>query len=106
MRSNARYVGRRTAAGIARVVVMVPADRIPELKAVALAWREEAKLLLDSDLPSADQILQVHSVSRVLGIRLPIKAFATRASAAEWLATHERKMGLLRARPLRVRPQP
>ena len=53
---NERYRGVQHAVGIVRATVMVPADRIPELRALTLHWRQEAKLLLESDEPSADQI--------------------------------------------------
>lgn len=43
------------------------------------------------------QILQIHSVGRTLGLPLPVKAFQTRASAAEWR--------LLRAKLGSIRPQ-
>ena len=37
------------------MIVMGPAERIPELRPILLDWRRDAKLLLESDLPSADQ---------------------------------------------------
>ena len=40
-----------------------------------LEWHRDAKLQLESDQPSADQILQIHGVCRVLPIKLPIDAF-------------------------------
>ena len=39
------------------MIVMGPAEHIPELRPILLNWRRDAKLLLESDLPSADQIL-------------------------------------------------
>ena len=72
---NERYRDRQAAAGIVRVTVMVPADRIPHLKALTLQWRQEAKLLLEVDLPE--------------------EAFATRGSAQEWLLAHQPQLGRL-----------
>ena len=90
---NARYRALQNAVGIAKVTVMVPADRVPELRAIALHWRQDSKQLLESDRPSADQILQIHAVSRTLDIRLPVHAFETRSSAALWLLAHEKALG-------------
>lgn len=92
---NERYRGRQAAAGIVRITVMVPADRITHLKALTLQWRQEAKLLLEIDLPSADQILQIHAVCRTLGLDLPEHAFATRGNAQEWLLAHQPRLGRL-----------
>jgi len=103
---NARYHDRRVGAGILKVTVMVPAERIPELRAITLAWRREAKLLLESDLPSADQILQIHAVCRALGLRLPVEAFETRAMADQWLLAHQTRLGALRLQAPRSRPRP
>ena len=55
-----------------RITVMVPAERIPFLKALTLEWRREAKILLEQDMPTADQILQIHAVCRTLDIPLPV----------------------------------
>ena len=90
---NEFYRRRAAAAGIVMVSVRVPSVRVPELKAVALEWRREAKLLLESDLPSADQILQIHAVCRAVDQPIPPDAFETRATAAAWLHAHERKLG-------------
>ena len=90
---NERYRRRTAAAGIVAISVRVPAVRVPELKAVALEWRREAKLLLESDLPCADQILQIHAVCHALDQSVPPEAFETRATAAAWLHAHERKLG-------------
>ena len=92
---NERYRGRQAAAGIVRVTVMVPVDRIPHLKALTLQWRQEAKLLLEIDLPSADQILQIHAVCRTLGLDLPEEGFATRGNVQEWLLAHQPQLGRL-----------
>ena len=54
---NARYHDRRVGAGIAKMIVMGPAEHIPELRPILLNWRRDAKLLLESDLPSAGQVL-------------------------------------------------
>jgi hypothetical protein len=40
--ANSRYVGRRASAGIVKITVMVPADRIPELRGITLEWRRRA----------------------------------------------------------------
>ena len=90
---NEIYRRRTAAAGIVMVSVRVPSVRVAEIKAIALDWRREAKLLLESDLPSADQILQIHAVCHALGLLIPSEAFETRATAAAWLHAHERKLG-------------
>ncbi len=101
--ANARYNGRQAAAAIVKTIVFVPADRIPELRAITLAWRQEAKLLLEADRPSADQILRIHSVRRTLGLKLPVEAFETRASAAQWLLAQEPALGAARPHTRRLR---
>ena len=98
---NERYRGRQAAAGIVRITVMVPADKIQHIKALTLQWRQEAKLLLEIDLPTADQILQVHAVCRTLGLDLPEHAFTTRGDAQEWLLAHQPRLGLALHRPKR-----
>ena len=90
---NASFEKRIRADGIARFTILVPITRIPDLRALALKWRYEAKLLVESDLPAADQILRTHGVCRTQNIPLPLHAFETRNSAAEWLTKHEAKLG-------------
>jgi len=90
---NELYQRRAAAAGIVMVSVRVPSVRVPEIKAIALEWRREAKLLLESDLPSADQVLRIHAVCHTLDLTIPPEAFETRATAAAWLHAHERKLG-------------
>ena len=90
---NELYRRRTAAAGIVAISVRVPSVRVSELKAIALEWRRGAKLLLESDLPSADQILQIHAVCHALDQPIPPEAFETRATAAAWLHAHERKLG-------------
>jgi hypothetical protein len=94
-RENELYRGRQAAAGIVRISVMVPAERIPFLKALTLEWRREAKVLLEQDMPTADQILQIHAVCRTLDIPLPERAFDTRGDAQDWLLAQEPKLGQL-----------
>lgn len=94
--ANSRYVRRRASAGIVKITVMVPANRIPELRGITLEWRREAKMLLCSDQPSADQILQIHTVCRDLGVQLPLEAFTTRATAESWLLAHQPALGARR----------
>jgi hypothetical protein len=94
--ANSRYVRRRTSAGIVKITVMVPADRIPELRGITLGWRRRAKMLLLSDQPSSDQILQTHAVCRELGIQLTIEAFTMRATAESWLLAHQPALGARR----------
>ena len=89
---NTRYRDRHAAAGIMRVTVMVPAERVSQLRALTLAWRREAKMLLLSDLPTADQILEIHGVCRTLGMKLPIQAFETRFVAEQWLLTQQDRL--------------
>ena len=94
--ANSRYVRRRASAGIVKITVMVPADRIPELRGITLEWRRKAKMLLHSDQPSSDQILQIHAVCRDLRMQLPLEAFATRATAESWLLAHQPALGARR----------
>ena len=103
---NQRFHERELEVGIIKMSVHVPSDRIPDLRAITLAWRAEAKLLLESDRPSADQILQIHGVCRALGLALPVKAFETRASAGYWLLAHESKLGGRLVQLPRARPSP
>ena len=83
--SNARYTNRLTAAGLVKLNIVVPLVRLEELDRLLVTWRQEAKKTLDSDLPTADQILLVHATCRALRMRLPVMAFATRLAADEWL---------------------
>ena len=89
---NERYRDRQAAAGIVRVSVMVPVDRAPYLQALTLGWRREAKLLLDADLPIADQILQIHAVCRALRLKLPLEPFESRMAAEQWLIAREPRL--------------
>ena len=90
---NELFRRRAAAAGIVMVSVRVPSVRVAELKAMTLEWRREAKLRLENDLPSADQILQIHAVCHALDLPIPPDAFETRATAAAWLHAHERRLG-------------
>ena len=83
--SNARYANRLTAAGLVKLNIVVPLVRLEELDRLLVTWRGEAKGSLETDLPTADQILMIHATSRALRMRLPILAFATRLAADEWL---------------------
>ena len=49
---NELYQRRAAAAGIVMVSVRVPSVRVPEIKAIALEWRREAKLLLGEKRPA------------------------------------------------------
>ena len=89
---NERHRDRQAAADIVRVSVMVPVDRVPYLQTLTLAWRREAKLLLDSDLPTVDQILQIHAVCRALRLKLPLEAFESRMAAEQWLIAQEPRL--------------
>lgn len=90
---NARYQKGNAAVGILKVAVHVPAERVAELRAIALNWRAEARLLVNADYPSADQILQIHAICRTLNLDLPVEAFATTSSAARWLLAQESQRG-------------
>ena len=94
---NRLFRDRDRAVGVMAATVRIPADRLSELREIALEWRREARLLLEGDLPSADQILQIHAISRALGLNLPVEAFETRAAATDWLYAHEKKLGPRRA---------
>jgi len=95
VQDNEIYRGRQAAAGIVRITVMVPAERIPYLKSLTLEWRREAKMVLEHDTPTADQILQIHAVCRTLDLPLPHRAFESRGNAQEWLLSQEPKLGQL-----------
>lgn len=94
---NVRYHARARTAGLTQLSVVVPVDKIPVLKALAVEWRSEARALLQTDLPTADQILQIHAVCRTLNLSLPEDAFRTRGAAANWLLAQE--PGLVGAKP-------
>lgn len=100
---NARFTKNLHDAGIICMHVLVPIVRAPELRALAAEWRDEARLLLEEDLPTADQILQIHGVCRALEVPLPLQAFTTRAAASSWLARHEKKLGPRHVRLPRIR---
>ncbi len=97
-RERAQERQRQSNAGIVKVTVKVPAERIPELNGIALRWRQKAQLLCSSDQPSTVQILRIHAVSRVLRLALPVHAFETRLTAESWLATHKRMFDAIRTR--------
>lgn len=90
-------------AGIICMHVLVPVVRVPDLRELAAEWRREARLLLEEDLPTADQILQIHGVCRALELPLPLEAFTTRYAASSWLARHEKKLGPRHVRLPRIR---
>jgi len=90
---NERYHARAQTVGLVQVSIVVPIDKVPTVKALATEWRAEARALLDSDLPTPDQILQIHAISRTLDLTLPVEAFHTRAAAARWLLAHEPELG-------------
>ena len=103
---NARYVKRIASIGIVKVAVHVPAERVPEMRLLALNWRAEAKLLMDADYPTADQILQIHAICRALDLDLPVNAFQTTSSAAYWLLAQENQNGHLQIQKPKVRQPP
>jgi hypothetical protein len=86
---NSLYKDRQAAAGIVRMSVMVPLDQVVHLRALTMAWRQEAKMVIESDLPTSDQILQIHAVCRTLRLKLPLWAFETRSRAERWLLAQE-----------------
>ena len=88
------------------MIVMGPAEHIPELPPILLNWRRDATLLLESDLPSADQVLEVHGVCRTLRTKLPINAFATPATAEAWLLAQHPRLGARRVHAPQPRSQP
>jgi hypothetical protein len=101
---NERYNERRLAAGLVKHAVIVPMVRIPELDSLLVAWRREAKTMLESDQPSADQILMIHGICRTLRIKLPVGAFATRLTADAWIREKHELLGQRRAQVPRRRP--
>ena len=94
--ANSRNVGRRASAGILKMTVMVPADRIPELRGITLEWRRKANMLLHSDHRASDQILQIHAVCRGLGIQLPLETSTTRATPEILIARAPTALGARR----------
>ena len=103
--ANASCHGRRVGAGIADMIVMGPAEHIRELPPILLNWRRDATLLLESDLPSADQVLEVHGVCRTLRTKLPIDAFET-PTAEAWLPAHNPRLDARRVNAPKRRSQP
>lgn len=103
---NSRFKQRLRDAGIVPQIVLVPASRLTQLRELTAEWRREARLLLESDLPTAEQILQIHGVCRALDIPLPVSAFATRFAASAWLESHEAKLDQRRVRLPCIRPEP
>jgi hypothetical protein len=85
---------------------MSPAERIPELRWRLLEWHRDGKPQLESGQPSADQILQIRCVCRVLPIKLPIDAFETPATAEAWLPAQNPRLGARRAHAPKRRSQP
>jgi hypothetical protein len=84
--ANVRYNRHRvTAPGLAKVNVLVPVHRMTEPATLLVEWRRVARAQLDTDQPSAEQILNIHAVCRTLRLRLPVGAFATRFTAEAWL---------------------
>ena len=100
---NARYQKRIAVEGIVKVTVLVPAERVPELRAVAQTWRAEAKLMMNADYPSADQILQIHAICRTMDLDLPVEAFATCSSAARWLLAQQDRVSQRQIRKPKLR---
>ncbi len=86
---NAAYLKNLNAVGLIQTSVVIPRTKVVELRAITAEWRAEARALLASDLPTADQILQIHSIARELDLPLPVEAFKTRGTAAQWLLAHE-----------------
>jgi hypothetical protein len=103
---NARYQKRNATVGIVKVAVHLPAERVTELRAVALRWRAEAKSLMDADHPTADQILRIHAICRTLDLDLPVESFATCSSAAHWLLAQESQIGQRPIQRPKVRQPP
>ena len=66
----------------------------------------DAKLLLESDLRSADQVLEILGVCRTLRTKLPIDAFATPATAEAWLLAQNLRLGARRVHVPERRSQP
>ena len=102
---NASYHDRRVGAGIADMIVMGPAEHIPKLPPILLNWRHDATLLLESDLPSADQILEIHGVW-TLRTKLPIDAFETPATAEAWLPAQNPRLDARRLHASKRHSQP
>ena len=101
---NQRYNDRRAIAGLVKRNVLVPIVRLQELDALLVEWRHDAKASLEKDQPTADQILMIHAVCRALRIKLPIRAFATRYTADDWLRERQPRLGDNLPHPPRARP--
>jgi len=93
-----RYAQWLRDTGIAEISVGVPVVRVAELRALAAEWRREARMLLEEDRPTADQILQIHAICWTFGLELPIGALETRTTATDWLARQEPRLGQRRIR--------
>ena len=103
---NAHYHDRRVGAGIAKMSVMRPAERIPEPRPILLGWRRDAKLPLESDPPSADQSRRLYGGCGTLRAKLPIDAFETLATAEAWLLAQHPRLDARRVHAPQPRSQP
>jgi hypothetical protein len=102
---TARYAQWLKDTGIAAISVAVPVTRVAELRALVAEWRREARMFIEEDRPTADQILQIHAVCWTLGLDLPIGAFETRTTAADWLARQEPRLSQCRVRLPKLPPE-
>jgi hypothetical protein len=75
------------------------------LRALAAEWRREARMFIEEDRPTADQILQIHAVCWALGLDLPMGVFETRTTAAAWLARQEPRLSQRRVRLPKLPPE-
>jgi hypothetical protein len=63
---NECYDARVRTAGLVQLSIVVPVRQSPVLKALAVEWRAEARALLETDLPTSDQVLQTNAIRLTL----------------------------------------
>ena len=99
---NARYRDQRAAAGIGSITVMVPAHGFRTSR--RSPWPGGARQKYCSSRTGRRRTrTDNHSVCGTLRIRLPVGAFETRGTAAEWLAAIEPRLGAIRPPMPKVR---
>jgi hypothetical protein len=100
------YYDRCVGADVAKVSVMVPAERIPELRPILLDWRRDAKLLLESDLLSADPILQIRRCLPAPSDQVADHRCRNTATVKAWLLALQPRPGGRRVYVPKRRSQP
>ena len=65
---NVRYHARTRSARLVQLSVVVPVGKVPVLKALAVERRADARALLQTDLPTSDQVLQINAIRLTLNL--------------------------------------